>query len=26
VQAELAVFTAKTNLEELLGAKLESIK
>ncbi len=26
VQAELNVFTAKTNLEELLGAKLESIK
>jgi outer membrane protein TolC len=26
VQAELAVFTAKTNLEELLGAKLESVK
>lgn len=26
VQAELAVFTAKTNLEELLGTKLESIK
>jgi outer membrane protein TolC len=26
LQAELAVFTAKTNLEELLGAKLESIK
>lgn len=26
VIAELAVFTAKTNLEELLGAKLESIK
>jgi outer membrane protein TolC len=26
VQAELAVFTAKTSLEELLGAKLESIK
>ncbi|WP_428331029.1 TolC family protein [Mucilaginibacter sp.] len=26
IQGELAVFTAKTNLEELLGAKLESIK
>jgi len=26
LQSELAVFTAKTNLEELLGAKLESIK
>lgn len=26
IQAELNVFTAKTNLEELLGAKLESIK
>ena len=26
LQAELAVFTAKTNLEELLGDKLESIK
>jgi outer membrane protein TolC len=26
LQAELAVFTAKTNLEELLGEKLESIK
>ena len=26
VQAELAVFTAKANLEELLGTKLESIK
>lgn len=26
LQAELAVFTAKANLEELLGAKLESIK
>jgi len=26
LQAELSVFTAKTNLEELLGAKLESIK
>jgi outer membrane protein TolC len=26
LQAELAVFTAKTNLEELLGTKLESIK
>jgi outer membrane protein TolC len=26
VQAELAVFTAKTDLEELLGTKLESIK
>lgn len=26
VQAELALFTAKTNLEEYLGAKLESIK
>jgi outer membrane protein TolC len=26
VQAELNVFTAKTNLEELLGVKLESIK
>ena len=26
LQAELAVFTAKTNLEELLGAKMESIK
>jgi outer membrane protein TolC len=26
LQAELAVFTAKTNLEELLGARLESIK
>ena len=26
VQAELAVFTAKTNLEEFLGAKLESVK
>jgi len=26
LMAELAVFTAKTNLEELLGAKLESIK
>ena len=26
VQAELAVFTAKTNLEEFLGQKLESIK
>jgi len=26
VQAELAVFTAKTNLEELLGGKLESVK
>jgi outer membrane protein TolC len=26
LQAELAVFTAKTNLEELLGVKLESIK
>jgi outer membrane protein TolC len=26
LQAELAVFTAKTNIEEYLGAKLESIK
>jgi outer membrane protein TolC len=26
VQAELALFTAKTNLEELLGTKLESVK
>jgi len=26
LQAELAVFTAKTNLEEFLGARLESIK
>jgi outer membrane protein TolC len=26
LQAELAVFTAKTNLEQLLGTKLESIK
>ena len=26
IQAELAVFTAKTNLEEYLGTKLESIK
>jgi len=26
VQAELALFTAKTNLEEMLGAKLESVK
>ena len=26
LQSELAVFTAKTNLEELLGIKLESIK
>ena len=26
VQSELNVFTAKTNLEELIGAKLESIK
>ena len=26
LQAELALFTAKANLEELLGAKLESIK
>ncbi len=26
VQAELAVFTAKTNLEELLGTRLESIQ
>jgi len=26
VQAELAVFTAKTNLEELLGTKLENVK
>jgi len=26
LQAELAVFTAKTNIEELLGDKLESIK
>jgi outer membrane protein TolC len=26
LQAELAVFTAKTNLEELIGDKLESIK
>ncbi|HZY39297.1 MAG TPA: TolC family protein [Mucilaginibacter sp.] len=26
LQAQLAVFTAKTNLEELLGTKLESIK
>lgn len=26
IQAEVALFTAKTNLEELLGAKLESVK
>ena len=26
VQSELAVFTAKTNLEELIGTKLESVK
>jgi len=26
VQAELALFTAKTNLEEMLGTKLESVK
>ena len=26
VQAEVALFTAKSDLEELLGAKLESIK